>query len=126
MRSEPCRRGGDQNPPHHGTWPSRQLGTFRHRPRLGGSSFESREKIGRFPRAVVTDPVDEERRRAVDAAPNARPDVLANTLDVRLGGELARETLAVEVDRLRVSDKIRVFERVLVLEEHAMHLPEPA
>ena len=70
--------------------------------------------------------VDEERRRARDAAEVGAVDVLGDPGSAGALAESVRELLDVEPELLGIADEILPLQRVLVGEEQVVHLPERA
>ena len=86
---------------------------------------ESPQAHGQVVAAVVADPVDEERRRAVDAAASAAQKVFAQSLRVRVRLEVAARN-GPDRGPARFAYVIRsgVSSRSWLLEEPVVHLPE--
>src|SRR5439155_7171609 len=86
--------------------------------------LDRRDELLLVPGPVVSLPVQEEGRRAVHAAPDAREEVLANPRRVRVRGQLGGGPARVEAEPRGGGEEILVVERLLVLEERVVHLPE--
>src|SRR5688572_4725716 len=76
-------------------------------------------------RPVIAQTVDEERRRAVDAAAYAAEEVLAHDGLVNALREFFHESHDVQTDDHRILHKTLSVERVLSLIELIVHGPEP-
>jgi hypothetical protein len=74
----------------------------------------------------MTHAVDEEGRRAVDAASHAAHKIFANALSIPSFGKLTRKPDSIEFELLSKSDEMPIIKRLLILEEKVMHLPEAA
>ena len=70
--------------------------------------------------------VDEERRRAGDAAEVGAVDVLGDARGADAFAQVVGEAFDVETELLGVADQVVELERVLVLEQEVVHLPERA
>ena len=89
-----------------------------------GAGENAKEFGGVRPVAIVTHAVYKKGWRAIHAAADAAPEVIANFFRIRPSGELARNPLCIDPDARRVSQEVRVLERVLIVEKHVVHLPE--
>ncbi len=69
-------------------------------------------------------PVDEEGRRARNAADVGAVDVLGDLGRALVFAEVVRESLDVEPQPLRVFHQVARLERILVVEQQVVHLPE--
>src|SRR5712692_6102956 len=72
----------------------------------------------------MPDAVDEKRRRPVHAAPHAGEEVAAHPRRIRSCFESGDEARHVQAADLRVASEIRIVQRVLILEQRVVHLPE--
>src|SRR5258706_5873714 len=78
----------------------------------------------RLPRTVVSHFVDEQGRRAVDAAAHAAQEILADARRVRARDEILAESREIEREGLGVREQAVVVQRRLVLEQQIVHRPE--
>src|SRR6266550_988175 len=74
--------------------------------------------------AVMTNAVDEEGGRSVDAAANAAEEIIAHPGGVTVFREILRERLELYPDGARVGEQVLRAEPILMLEDHVVHLPE--
>src|SRR5919107_3599617 len=92
------------------------------RPRL--CRADGGRKGGGIVSAVVAPAVDEEGRGAGDSAEVGTVDVLGDVVRTRMLAQLAGEALDIEAELLSVAHEIGWSERVLVVEQQVVHLPE--
>src|SRR5919107_3414170 len=92
------------------------------RPRL--CRADGGRKGGGIVSAVVAPAVDEEGRGAGDSAEVGTVDVLGDVVRTRMLAQLAGEALDIEAELLSVAHEIGWSERVLVVEQKVVHLPE--
>src|SRR4051812_19837808 len=97
------------------------------------ASDQSRPRPGRVDRgrervdvvsAVVAPAVDEEGRRTGDSAEIGAVDVLGHTPRADALMQVVGEAFDVEPELFGVADQVVVVERVLMIEEKIVHLPE--
>src|SRR3984957_761628 len=84
---------------------------------------QQRRKIER---PVVTHAINEKTWRAVHSAPHSAAKILAHSLEVGTRLHLLDESRYVEMKRARVPHQVFIFQRVLILVEQVVHLPELA
>ena len=72
----------------------------------------------------MTHPINEERRSAVYAAPRAAQEVLSDFSGKRVGGQGLGGPIGMNRQLGGITDEILVLQRVLVLIQHVMHVPE--
>src|SRR6266850_2481153 len=77
---------------------------------LLSSLLQGIEQGVEIPGPVVADAVDEESRRAVDAAPDARAEVLPDAVCVGAGGQILFDPDRIEAELLRQADQVRVLQ----------------
>jgi hypothetical protein len=70
---------------------------------IGGDPTDCSLQHRELPSTVVADAVDEECRRAVDAAACASRDIFANTGTVEVTGELPLETIGIQSNQRRIA-----------------------
>jgi hypothetical protein len=94
---------------------------------LRGTLRKSLDEFRCFgPIPVVPHAVDEKCRGAVHPAADSATKIVAHFPRVRSRRQLARQSLRVDTDSHRVEEEIFLLQRLLVAEEHVVHLPEPA
>jgi len=76
------------------------------------------------PVTIVAHAVDEKGWSAVHSTADAAAEVIANFLDVSASRQLARYALWIDPDLRRIGEKISVLQRILVVKEEIVHLPE--
>lgn len=90
----------------------------------GCISQHLKEYIRIRPVAVVAQTIDEESGSAIHSAADATAEIITNFFRVRVRGQLARDLLSIDSDLRSVHHEILALERVLILEEDVVHLPE--
>lgn len=70
--------------------------------------------------------VDEERRRPTDSAPLSASKIFADAPRMPMSPHVVFEPGSVETDSDGVLDQVPIVEGTLMLEQHVVHLPEPA
>src|SRR2546428_8047401 len=76
------------------------------------------------PVTIEAHAIDEKGWSAVHSTTDTAAEVIANFLDVRARRQLARYALWIDPDLRRIREKIRILERILVVKEEVVHLPE--
>src|SRR5215469_13862701 len=73
--------------------------------------------------SVVALPVDEERWRAVDSAPDPAVKIVPHPRRMLMLTHLANESRLIETKCSRILQQVFVFEGILILVEQSVHLP---
>src|SRR5215216_4150689 len=82
------------------------------------------EQLGVFPVAIIAGTIDEEGRSAIHPAANAAAEIFTNLFFIRTSRQLAGHSLSIDSDSRRVHHEILILQRVLIVEEDVVHLPE--
>src|SRR5512142_2697968 len=100
---------------------------------LPNSGGDYRPRLGEFDRlfqrfyvigAVMPLAVDEERRGPGDIGQVGGFQVLADMRPPRVLAQVGGEPLGVQAERVRVADQVAGVQRVLVVQQQVVHLPE--
>src|SRR5438128_12666085 len=74
----------------------------------------------------MLDAVDEECRCAVHTTTSPTLDVALHALHIHMRCQITLKPLDIKADVGRIMGKVVISQRILVLEQLVMHLPEPA
>src|SRR5579883_3367715 len=94
------------------------------RPRLqlsAGGRLNGGEQVGKVRRPIMSDAVDEETWRTVDAAAHAAHEVFTHPMGIEMFGELVGEAADIEPERARMGQKICLPELLLIGIERIVH-----
>src|SRR2546427_294925 len=89
-----------------------------------GGLCERGEQRVEAARAVITLAVDEEGRRAIDAASDSAPEIFPHASGVCAAEDFGHQAAGIETELHRVAGEVLIFKRVLIFEQNVVHLPK--
>src|SRR5437667_8709551 len=89
----------------------------------GGLGERSEQRV-EAARAVITLAVDEEGRRAIDAASDSASEIFPHASGVCAAEDFSHQAAGIETECHGVAGEVLIFKRVLIFEQDIVHRPK--